>query len=126
VFAFTPPQGTEVTEHAIPVPTAAELQQLKADHEADAAGAMPRPIVHGDGWSTVIELPAGSDSPAADVGAEGLAMLDTIAEPVDGGRVLATSLVTVLITDDGRVFAGSVSPERLLEVSAEPSAASGR
>lgn len=128
VFAFTPPQGTAVTEHAIPVPTAAELQQLKAGHEADAdaAGGMPRPIVHGDGWSTVIELPADSDGAAATVGAEGLAMLDTIAERVDGGRVLATSLVTVLITDDGRVFAGSVSPERLLEVAAESSAASGR
>lgn len=117
VFAFTPPQGTAVTEHAIPVPTAAELRQLKADHEAGADGTdsgQPRPIVHGDGWSTVIELPAGSDGAAAGLGAEGLAMLDTIAERVDGGRILATSLATVLITDDGRVFAGSVSPERLL------------
>lgn len=115
VFAFTPPQGTAVTEHAIPVPTAAELRQLRADHEAGADGTdsgQPRPIVHGDGWSTVIELPAGADGAAA--GAEGVGMLDTIAERVDGGRILATSLVTVLITDDGRVFAGSVSPERLL------------
>lgn len=126
MFAFTPPQGTAVTEHAIPVPTAAELDQLRADHEADAdaAGAMPRPIMHGDGWSTVIELAAGTDG--AGMGADGLAMLDTIAERVDGGRVLATSLVTVLITDDGRVFAGAVSPERLLAVAAEASATSGR
>lgn len=127
VFAFTPPQGTAVTEHAIPVPTAAELQQLKAEHEAAADGSgseQPRPIVHGDGWSTVIELPAGPEGAAA-LGADGLAALDTFAEPVDGGRVLATSLVTVLITDDGRVFAGSVSPERLL-ATADASAASGR
>ncbi len=124
VFAFTPPEGTAVTEHAIPVPTAAELQQLKADHEAGAEDAQQRPIVHGDGWSTVIELPAGQDGAATGLGAEGLGMLDTIAEPVDGGRVLTTSLVTVLITDDGRVFAGSVSPERLLATA--DAAASGR
>lgn len=124
VFAFTPPEGTAVTEHAIPVPTAAELQQLKADHEAGAGDAQQRPIVHGDGWSTVIELPADPDGAAAGLGAEGLGMLDTIAEPVDGGRVLSTSLVTVLITDDGRVFAGSVSPERLLATA--DAAASGR
>ncbi|RZU63775.1 hypothetical protein EV379_0064 [Microterricola gilva] len=122
VFAFTPPEGTAVTEHAIPVPTAAELQQLKADREAGADGtdSGQRPIVHGDGWSTVIELPAGQDGVGQ--GADGLAMLDTIAQPVDGGRVVATSLVSVLITDDGRVFLGSVSPERLLATAA----ASGR
>ncbi|MFF3601818.1 LolA family protein, partial [Kitasatospora indigofera] len=123
VFAFSPPEGTAVTEHAIPVPTAAELQQLKAEHEAGTAGTdsgRPRPIVHGDGWSTVIELPAGTDG-AAGMGADGLAMLDTMAQRVDGGRVLTTSLVSVLITDDGRVFLGSVSPERLLAT-----AASGR
>ncbi|MET0854297.1 MAG: DUF2092 domain-containing protein [Microterricola sp.] len=125
VFAFTPPEGTAVTEHAIPVPTAAELQQLKAEHEAGADGAdsgQPRPIVHGDGWSTVIELPAGTD--AAGMGTDGLAMLDTIAQRVDGGRVVATSLVTVLITDDGRMFLGSVTPERLLATA--DATASGR
>ncbi len=40
---------------------------------------------------------------------------------VDGGRVLQTSLVTVLFTDDGRVFAGAVTPDHLLDV-----ASSGR
>ena len=64
VFAFTPPEGTAVTEHVVPVPTAAELEQWKAEAESGAAPdggeAMPQPIVHGEGWSTVVELPAGS------------------------------------------------------------------
>ena len=39
---------------------------------------------------------------------EQLAMLESVTTAVDGGRVLQTSLVTVLITDDGRVLAGAV------------------
>ena len=48
-------------------------------------------------------------------------MLDGLTTRVDGGRVLQTSLVTVLFTDDGRVFAGAVTADHLLDV-----ASSGR
>lgn len=126
VFAFTPPEGTDVTEHVVPIPTAAELEQCKAEAEAGSAGdsgsRMPRPIVHGEGWSAVVELPAGGAGAdgAAGLGAEASAMLETLTEPVDGGRILSTSLVTVLLTDDGRVLAGAVTADRLL------AAASGR
>ncbi len=136
VFAFTAPEGAEVTEHEVPIPTVAELEQWKAEAEAGAAvtEGTPRPIVHGSGWSTVVELPAGrglaeldtGDGGDAAEGAEGLggdasAMLDSLAQPVEGGRLISTSLVTVLFTDDGRVFAGAVTPEHLLSV-----ASSGR
>jgi len=123
VFAFTPPEGTEVTEHAVPVPTVAELEQWKAEAEAGEETGderMPQPIVHGEGWSSVVELPAGAVG-AAGLDGETSAMLDTLTERVDGGRILSTSLVTVLITDDGRVLAGAVSADRLLDA-----AASGR
>lgn len=133
VFAFTPPDGATVTEHEVPVPTVAELEQWKADAESGTgseAEGMPRPIVHGSGWSTVVELPAGAagaadgaaaaDGAEAAEGAEGFAdastLLDSIAQRVDGGRIVSTSLVTVLFTDDGRVFAGAVTPEHLLAV----------
>lgn len=123
VFAFTPPEGTEVTEHAVPIPTAAELEQWKAQAKGEAqAEGQPgdetaRPVVHGEGWSAVVELPAGA------VGGDGFdgeaaAMLGTLTERVDGGRILSTSLVTVLITDDGRVLAGAVTADRLLDVAA--------
>ena len=133
VFAFTPPEGAEVTEHEVPIPTVAELEQWKAESEAGAdTDGKPRPVVHGSGWSTVVELPArsptaeraeGADGAAGADGtdaAEGLgdasAMLDSLTQRVDGGRLISTSLVTVLFTDDGRVFAGAVTPEHLLAV----------
>ncbi|WP_139415891.1 LolA family protein [Agromyces laixinhei] len=130
VFAFTPPEGASVTEHEVPIPTVAELDQWKAEAEAGAeAGAaagvadgerMPQPIVHGEGWGTVVELPAGDLGATGGEGAfpqapDVAAMLETLTQPVDGGRVLQTSLVTVLLTDDGRVFAGAVTAERLLD-----------
>ncbi|WP_187432560.1 LolA family protein [Agromyces mariniharenae] len=129
VFAFTPPDGATVTEHEVPVPTVAELEQWKAEAEPGAAAeGMPRPIVHGSGWSTVVELPAGAGGAAGGAtgaaegaeGSEGFAdastLLDSITQRVDGGRIVSTSLVTVLFTDDGRVFAGAVTPEHLLAV----------
>jgi len=36
-----------------------------------------------------------------------------VTSAVDGGRLLSTALVNVLLTDDGRLFAGSVPLERL-------------
>lgn len=102
VFDFTPPAGTAVTEKAVPVPSAAELEQAKSGSGADADA---QPVVHGSGWATVVELPAGALDGA---GAPASAMLDSLTQPVDGGRVLTTSLVTVLFTSDGRVLAGAV------------------
>ena len=116
VFDFTPPEGASVTEHVVPVPTVAELEQWKAEAEAetgadDDSERMPQPTVHGEGWSSVVELPAGAVGDAS-------AMLGMLTEPVDGGRILETSLVTVLFTDDGRVLAGAVTADRLLDVAA--------
>ncbi|WP_159603921.1 hypothetical protein [Agromyces humi] len=48
-------------------------------------------------------------------------MLDTLTQPVEGGRILSTSLVSVFFADDGRVLVGAVTPERLIDA-----AASGR
>ena len=130
-----------MTEHAVPVPTVAELEQREAEGQAgQGSDGMPRPEVIGEGWSAVVVLPAGaygeaatgaargdSDADAAGgaAGAGGLdeasAMLDGITQQVDGGRILSTSLVTVLFADDGRVLVGAVPAGRLLDA-----AASGR
>lgn len=116
VFDFTPPEGTAVTEHVVTAPTLAELEQGKAEAESGATGErMPQPVVHGEGWTTVVELPAGEGA-AAGLDPEASAMLDTLTQRVDGGRVLSTSLLNVLLTDDGRVLAGAVTVEHLVDV----------
>lgn len=146
VFDFTPPEGAQVTEHQVPIPTVAELEQWKAEGGPDAgAEGMPQPVVHGEGWSAVVELPAsatgmgagdvqgtdgrdaaeGADGADGADGGEGLgdaaAMLDSLTQRVEGGRIISTSLVTVLFTDDGRLFAGAVTPEHLLAVASSGS-----
>ena len=72
----------------------------------------------GEGWSAVVELPNTSEADAdvfSGLDAEQQAMLENVTRSVEGGRVLETSLVTVLMTDDGRVLAGAVPAERLVE-----------
>ena len=94
-FDFTPPADATVT-----------TKTLKGgDHER--SGAKPaggRPEVSGSGWAAVVEVPAGK-VPASLQSNPTYLRLTTA---VDGGRVLSTSLVNVLRTDDGRVFAGAV------------------
>jgi len=112
VFAFTPGDDVTVTQNEIDLPTGAP------DHD-DATTDAASPVVYGEGWSAVVELPDTSEAGSADVFSgldpEQLQLLDSLTSTVDGGRVLQTSLVTVLITDDGRVLAGAVPAARLVE-----------
>ena len=48
---------------------------------------------------------------------ESAGLLGQLAEPVEGGQVVSSAVLSVLLLDDGRVLAGSVSPERLVELS---------
>jgi len=112
LFTFSPPAGASVTEQALP--DAATLGQKNAatDHatmEAEAKKFLAGIKVTGTGWDTVVELPAGS-VPAELASSPLLGQLTTA---VTGGRVISTALVSVLLTDDGRVFAGAVPSERL-------------
>jgi hypothetical protein len=70
--------------------------------------------VTGSGWETVIGFPA----PSAGQGSLSESLLKDpflaqAAVVVPGGRLLSTTLMNVLITDDGRIFVGMVPPERL-------------
>ncbi|MEJ5944035.1 sigma-E factor regulatory protein RseB domain-containing protein [Pseudokineococcus basanitobsidens] len=143
VFAFTPPAGTEVTE----APSlAGALRGRDGGHGwgpgHDGAGrdgtdrdgaADRRPLVVGDGWDAVAVLPdaagaleAGGERGGSSDGV-GQALLQGF-QPVSGdfgtGRVLTTSLVSVLALDDGRVLVGAVPASVLEQAALDPAAAS--
>ena len=106
VFAFAPPADATVTD--VTVPTGASGRTA-----GDAAHA--EKTVIGSGWSTIVGVTpaAGSTDGTSSADADTTGLLDQLTTKVDGGRVLETSLVSVLLTDDGRVFAGAVDASTL-------------
>lgn len=103
-FTFTPPPGVTVTEGVLPAgdkPTAAEKAEL---------GKGVRTI--GTGWTTIAVLPGavGTDEGAA---AAFLDQLPRVSGSWGSGRLLSSALVSALITDDGRLLIGSVTPDQL-------------
>ncbi|RJT97350.1 hypothetical protein D6T65_13385 [Arthrobacter frigidicola] len=114
LFEFAPPAGTTVTE--VPV-------KEHRDHDMPDRDPGTEPTVLGEGWSSIVALPAGSATdvftatPSSEDAAEAQALLQQAFLQVDGGRVLQTSLVTVFIADDGRVFAGAVGADQLIAAS---------
>ncbi|MBG6056205.1 outer membrane lipoprotein-sorting protein [Salinibacterium sp. CAN_S4] len=110
LFSFTPPAGATVTEKEI---TENELD----GHSETAPDEFTKPEVTGAGWSSIIELPAGTASDLGDSSAA--AMLGQVLVPVTGGQALETSLVSVLITDDGRVLTGAVGIDQLQAAAAQ-------
>ena len=69
----------------------------------------------GTGWESIVELPAGTADASALGGldAGSAQLLNELTTPVAGGRALQTSLVSVLLLDDGRILAGAVPVESL-------------
>ena len=104
LFTFTPPPGATVKELS-----PGEHGTSKAPQIPGADGQSAQPRVIGTGWDTVVELPAS----AIPVELLSSPLLAQATRSVAGGRLLTTALVNVLLTDDGRVLAGSVPPDRL-------------
>ncbi|MGC3995683.1 MAG: hypothetical protein QM779_16455 [Propionicimonas sp.] len=102
VFTFTPPPGAEVKEITEPEPSTRPTTPDKAD----------KPKTVGSGWTTVAVAKVDDTS----LDQTTTALLNSLPE-VSGswgrGRLLSTTLVNAVITDDGRVAVGSVTPERL-------------
>jgi outer membrane lipoprotein-sorting protein len=102
LFNFTPPPGATVTERVV--------EDHHAKHAKGDRGKHGKEYTkYGSGWETVIGLPA-DEVPAELMDSPVIA---ETAQEVDGGRLLSSVLVNVLVTDDGRVFAGSVPLEQL-------------
>ena len=120
-FVFNPPPGTTIVE-------APADESGAAPKDPKDPGAAPkdgdRPTIVGTGWTSVLvaklppnEAPAatpGTD-PNANPGAGLLEQLPRVSGDWGSGRLLTGRLFSVLLTDDGRVLAGAVAPEKLYE-----------
>ena len=114
LFDFTPPAATDVTDKSLPSHDNASDAPTDGGQAPDAA-AHPEPTVTGSGWDTIVELPASGDASSL----TDSPMLTQATTAVTGGRALQTSLLSVLITDDGRVLAGAVPVESLQAAAAK-------
>jgi outer membrane lipoprotein-sorting protein len=117
-FAFTPPKGVKGSEQQIPAMRNTEPKGLPAKPHTTKPDAS-KPTTVGTGWETVLVL-RGAKLPA-DVGPLGqlLAKARTVQGSWGSGKILTTKMVSALITDDGRVFVGLVSPDTLQAAAAK-------
>lgn len=123
-FAFTPPPGARVKEETLGAQERREHTRMR-----EAMKKAESVTTRGRGWTTVVVAPfdpeildtgskeAGRDG-RWDTAALGESVLKA-AKPVSGawgsGRLIETKLVTMLLTDDGRLLAGAVTPDVLYE-----------
>jgi hypothetical protein len=128
-FNFAAPPGVTLKElPSPPVPSVPALPgkpgmiapDQDPDHVPGDAAELrhydgPKPAVTGEGWETVVGFPAAPDGQGAQLAETVLKdpLLSQAAVVVPGGRLLSTSLVNVLLTDDGRIFVGMVPADRL-------------
>ena len=122
-FVFNPPPGTKVTEGANEAPSTGAPANAPANAE--------KPKVVGTGWTSVVvakmpadastatdpNKPADPNTPdAGNAATMFLERLPKVSGDWGSGRLLSGRLFSVLLTDDGRVIAGAVAPEKLYEV----------
>lgn len=113
-FTFTPPPGTTVTQKALP---GAGGMATKPSGTTPALPAdATRPKVVGAGWSSVVvaTVPAGAMSRIGGGQAQALlAAIPKVSGAWGSGRLVEGTLLSVVLTDDGRVAAGAVAPAQL-------------
>ena len=113
MFSFTPPAGTQVVDLK-----ELEAQKEKVDlemwmdmEEMESLEEKPEPVMIGEGWDTIVLMPAG-DKALAEMGGE---LIESLMTPVAGGMLFSTPLMNVFMTDAGDVYAGAVSVQHLLD-----------
>ncbi|MEU4620796.1 DUF2092 domain-containing protein [Actinoplanes sp. NPDC023801] len=138
-FAFNPPPGAKITEESVPEDAVKEDAKAAAEAEKAAREAATQGDnfkIVGEGWTTIAitkgpkldelnALPKAADGTKDPDAAEAAKMaegfLGTLT-PVSGawgsGKLLSGSLFSVLLTDDGRIIAGAVTPEALYKAAA--------
>ena len=113
LFSFTPPAGTQIVDL-----NELEAQKEKVDLEMwmDSDKMLSReekpvPGRIGEGWDTVVHMPAGEKT-LEEMGGQ---LLQSLMTPVAGGMLLSTPLMNVFMTDSGDVYAGAVSVQHLFD-----------
>ncbi|MFG1877722.1 outer membrane lipoprotein carrier protein LolA [Sphaerisporangium sp. NPDC049003] len=129
-FAFTPPAGAKVEEKTLGAEDAPS-----GDKGTEAGGPgfekdAKKIRTIGQGWTTVAEVPfslADLRGPATGnrgdrQGGDPAGAVDSLLKsakrvsgPFGSGRLIQSKLVSALITDDGRLLVGAVTPEALTE-----------
>ncbi|MFE5791956.1 outer membrane lipoprotein carrier protein LolA [Streptomyces sp. NPDC056503] len=128
-FDFTVPKGAEVTEG----------DQVEKDHgkapedlekafgdfglgDLGGAGAAGKngPEVIGEGWTAIAAFDSGAPAPKTEEAPkEAQGFLDSLGDEVSGkfgtGTVFKTKIVNALMTDDGKVYVGAVTPQALVD-----------
>ena len=123
-LTFSPPSGAKVSRENL-------SDRSGSGHEPNDVSTI------GSGWLAVLDLPsAGLTVPSGSVSAPGnggsgdsAAVLNAlllaathVSGPWGSGRLLRTSLVSVLITDGGRMFVGAVQPSVLYAAASQAAA----
>jgi len=115
VFAFTPPAGATVSDVNAP---ATKSDENSSEGSWSAADQAQINELTKQGWSAVAQIPAAQANQVLSA-IKSNPLYTDLTHAVSGGRVFHTALLNVLITDDGRVFAGAVTEAKLLEAAAK-------
>lgn len=130
-FDFKAPKGAKVTEGAAekgahegldkPFGGLGDLGGLGfgdlAEGGPDGKGGFN---VIGEGWTTIAKLDSGAPAPRTDEAPKEVqGFLDALGDKVSGkfgsGTVFKTKLVNALMTEDGKVYVGAVTPQTLVD-----------
>jgi outer membrane lipoprotein-sorting protein len=126
-FAFTPPAGAKVVREDASKPApGGKAPDAKGPQKKIQAGPHAADTsTFGTGWTVVKRLTLPQDTPKngqKNVQSGMLSALQKAATPVSGswgsGRLVRTKLVSALLTDDGRVYVGAVTPDLLEQAAA--------
>jgi len=130
-FRFTPPPGAKVEQIVPGQPRgsasekpgakprgASEKPGAIAHPPSDASASAKQPRLVGKGWAAVLVGDAARGELPGEV-AGVLESLPRVSGSWGSGRLLQSKLFSALLTDDGRLLAGAVDPERLYEVAAQ-------
>lgn len=135
-FTFTPPPGTTVKQGTVPTLGSSSAGSGTATPSPSTpslpTGSAAKPKVVGTGWDSVVvatmptstgssSTPTPSTSPTPGLGGSGtlgmlqglLKTLPTVSGSWGSGHLFQGTLVSVLVTTDGRIAAGAVTPETL-------------